>query len=148
MWKPRNLYTAIRMSTNVLHNFIQICFQFWIHYSCDVTDRIAVSKLADRIKDKIILVSALVGIMPNHPFKKQTAGEINVFSPLYKLSCHIWNNKILELYCWSGAKCEHRTILRRSSLFIVLLRLYIRKWGQVLTMIMQILHIVSKRIQV
>ncbi|KAI9585776.1 epidermal retinol dehydrogenase 2 [Glossina fuscipes] len=67
-------------------------------YTCDVTDRNAVLKLADRIKDEIGLVSVLVnnvGIMPTHPFDQQTADEIrqvfeiNVFSQFWTLQAFL-----------------------------------------------------------
>uniref|UniRef100_A0A1B0A315 Uncharacterized protein n=1 Tax=Glossina pallidipes TaxID=7398 RepID=A0A1B0A315_GLOPL len=64
-------------------------------YTCDVTGRIAVLKLAARIKDKIVLISALVnnvGIKPTHSLKKQTAD--NTISECEKVLLEIKNNEL------------------------------------------------------
>lgn len=67
-------------------------------YSCDVTDRDAVLKLADQIKRDIGLVSVLVnnaGIMPTKTFDKQTPDEIrktfevNVFAQFWTLEAFL-----------------------------------------------------------
>lgn len=77
-------------------HYLKLCLPFF--YSCDVTDREAVLKLADQIKREIGPISVLVnnaGIMPTKRFEDQTVDdirrtfEINVFAHFWTLEAFL-----------------------------------------------------------
>lgn len=78
--------------------FIKLKFSFYVYFSCDVSNRDEVLKLAEKIKAEVGLVSVLVnnvGIMPTHPLERHTPEEIrrvfeiNVYSQFWTIEAFL-----------------------------------------------------------